>query len=286
MAKQFFKDLPDTSTPLNASRLNGLLDGDEALGNIVIDSISSKNFFNKTAVPASTNQTRVLYLAEGIRVVSTSNGTYPTARFTLLDLTNYAGKTFTLSANINPNTGEPRMAIGTCDIDGGNLNPIATVDATSSGRKSVSATIPSTITSTNQYLYVAFYVAHGNASTSGNYCTYSQIQVNIGTETTYTPYQDFYSTEYAKMKIISFSSTQGQVIDTGIATNRSFGGIAIVLGLSSNTIETFGRRWFDTTNQANFITSNSNMIKENTTTRTMTLTSQNTNGERVILFYN
>ena len=47
MAKQFFKDLPDTSAPINSSRLNGLLDGDEAMGNLVVDSIRSKNMFNK-----------------------------------------------------------------------------------------------------------------------------------------------------------------------------------------------------------------------------------------------
>ena len=45
MAREFFKDLPNTTTPLNASRLNGLLDGEEALGNIVVDSIRSKNMF-------------------------------------------------------------------------------------------------------------------------------------------------------------------------------------------------------------------------------------------------
>lgn len=47
MAKQFFKDLPDTSTPLTASRLNGLLDGEEAMGNLVVDSIRSKNMLNQ-----------------------------------------------------------------------------------------------------------------------------------------------------------------------------------------------------------------------------------------------
>lgn len=50
MAKEFFKDLPDTTTPLTASRLNGLLDGEEALGNIVVDSIRSKNIFDKNNV--------------------------------------------------------------------------------------------------------------------------------------------------------------------------------------------------------------------------------------------
>jgi hypothetical protein len=43
MAKEFFKDLPNTTTPLTASRLNGLLDGEEPMGNLVVDSIRSKN---------------------------------------------------------------------------------------------------------------------------------------------------------------------------------------------------------------------------------------------------
>lgn len=48
MAKQFFKDLPDTTTPLTATRLNGLLDGEEAMGNLVVDSIKQKNMFDGT----------------------------------------------------------------------------------------------------------------------------------------------------------------------------------------------------------------------------------------------
>jgi hypothetical protein len=46
MAREFFKNLPNTTTPLTAPRLNGLLDGDEAMGNIVVDSIRSKNIFD------------------------------------------------------------------------------------------------------------------------------------------------------------------------------------------------------------------------------------------------
>ena len=52
MAKQFFKNLPDTSTPLTATRFNGLLDGDESQGNLVVDSIRSKNMFDKSTIVA------------------------------------------------------------------------------------------------------------------------------------------------------------------------------------------------------------------------------------------
>lgn len=47
MSKEFFKNLPDKSTPINASRLNGLFNGNEALGNIVVGDVKCKNLFNK-----------------------------------------------------------------------------------------------------------------------------------------------------------------------------------------------------------------------------------------------
>ena len=50
MAREFFKDLPDTTTPLTATRLNGLLDGEEVIGNIVVDSIRTKNMFDKSTI--------------------------------------------------------------------------------------------------------------------------------------------------------------------------------------------------------------------------------------------
>ena len=50
MAREFFKDLPNTTTPLNASRLNGLLDGEEAMGNLVVDSVKSKNILDNEKI--------------------------------------------------------------------------------------------------------------------------------------------------------------------------------------------------------------------------------------------
>lgn len=50
MAKEFFKDLPDTTTPLSATRINGLLDGEESMGSIVVEDIRSKNLFDKNSV--------------------------------------------------------------------------------------------------------------------------------------------------------------------------------------------------------------------------------------------
>lgn len=47
MAREIFKNLPDTSTPLNANILNGIFNGEEAMGSIVVDDIRSKNIFDK-----------------------------------------------------------------------------------------------------------------------------------------------------------------------------------------------------------------------------------------------
>lgn len=40
MAKEFFKALPDTSTPLSPERLNGLLNGNEAMGSIAVEDLT------------------------------------------------------------------------------------------------------------------------------------------------------------------------------------------------------------------------------------------------------
>jgi hypothetical protein len=50
MAKEFFKNLPDTSTPLSASRLNGLLNGNEAMGNIVVGDVKCKNLLGDNII--------------------------------------------------------------------------------------------------------------------------------------------------------------------------------------------------------------------------------------------
>lgn len=46
MAKEFFKNLPDTTTPLTAERINGLLDSDESMGSIVVEDVTCKNLLD------------------------------------------------------------------------------------------------------------------------------------------------------------------------------------------------------------------------------------------------
>lgn len=49
MAREFFKNLPSQETPFNASRWNGLLNGNEAMGSIVVEDITCKNMFDKNS---------------------------------------------------------------------------------------------------------------------------------------------------------------------------------------------------------------------------------------------
>ena len=52
MAKEFFKNLPSQETPFNASRWNGLLNGEESMGSIVVEDVVCKNLFNKDTITA------------------------------------------------------------------------------------------------------------------------------------------------------------------------------------------------------------------------------------------
>ena len=48
--KEFFKNLPDETTPYEADRFNDLLNGEESMGSIVVEDIRSKNLFDKNSV--------------------------------------------------------------------------------------------------------------------------------------------------------------------------------------------------------------------------------------------
>ena len=82
MAKEFFKDLPNTTTPIKSSRLNGLLDGDESMGNLVVENIKTKNIFDKNTIVSGdisdnnkstrTSSRQIIWLDEGTYTFSTN----------------------------------------------------------------------------------------------------------------------------------------------------------------------------------------------------------------------
>ena len=87
MAKEFFKDLPDTTTPITAPRMNALLDGEEPLGNIVVDSIETTNLLNPNTLINGT--------------VSASDGSYSNVNYVVVSdyIPVEANKSYTIKLN-------------------------------------------------------------------------------------------------------------------------------------------------------------------------------------------
>lgn len=50
MAREYFKNLPDTSTPLTAERFNGFLNGEESIEKLVVGDIECKQLFDKNNI--------------------------------------------------------------------------------------------------------------------------------------------------------------------------------------------------------------------------------------------
>lgn len=100
MARDFFKNLPNTTTPLTATRINGLLDGDEAMGNIIVDSINTKNMITS-------------WFYGGISSTDGSDDTTSTARRTNYIDVDFANiSTYHLSGMPNPSTNVRHFVAG------------------------------------------------------------------------------------------------------------------------------------------------------------------------------
>ena len=92
---------------------------------------------------------------------------------------------------------------------------------------------------------------------------------------------------YTQFRVYNLGNVNGGVTSTDIATNKTFGGVMILLHSSNNpTVESFGRRYWNNNNTYSPLVKTSTIIGEDTGTWTLTLTSQNTSNDRVIIFYN
>ena len=193
MAKQFFKDLPDTSTPLTASRLNGLLDGEEAMGNLVVDSIRSKNIFgNYTIVNGYLFETRM-----SIRNVASDRLAFieckPNTTYTI------SRSVITSSFRVSDYTSIPQMTDSYVDYT------VPTVVENNSG-----TTMTYTTSSTAKYLVIHYGNALNDTATNLTN-TLKTMQVEEGTEaTTYSPYFSPANEMSDKLSQIAFKTTNTQ----------------------------------------------------------------------------
>lgn len=98
MARDFFKNLPNTTTPLTAPRLNALLDGDEPMGNIKVDSVQTKNLLN---IPDWTNTINgiTFKIQDGKLTTSGTFSSTVSRTININPITLKAGVTYTLSSS-------------------------------------------------------------------------------------------------------------------------------------------------------------------------------------------
>ena len=92
----------------------------------------------------------------------------------------------------------------------------------------------------------------------------------------------------AKTIYKNLGATVGTVFDTGIPTNIPNGFAGLIIFMKGNDISLipFGRRWWTSANSHSaLLTTNTDLVGENTTTWTLTLTTTSTNGEKLLIIY-
>lgn len=113
-------------------------------------------------------------------------------RFKGIDLRGLEGKQITCSLEVKENTsGDGEFWLGTCDKDIENRKELSGICfiTKEDGRKSVTMTVPDTITETNQYLCICLYASGNSTPTVYNtYTTYTNIQIEIGSASEYKEY--------------------------------------------------------------------------------------------------
>ena len=125
-------------------------------------------------------------ITNGIRVTSTSANTNTNATLRILDLTNFAGKTLTLIANLkssSTNKGIIVLRQNNYDYTGTRSNEkFDDEQATSNGTYKLTYTVADTITDDNRYLFCSLYSRRNAEGTSGEYIDYTNIMIYEGTE--------------------------------------------------------------------------------------------------------
>ena len=152
-----------------------------------------ENLFNYLTTPiASSGSTdiQIETITDGIKLTSKSTNTWVNARYLIMNIEKYPNGKVTLSSNINGTyTNARRINIVSCDSTGNNRTVLNSIETTLNGYFTATATLPSTFTSTNNYLMLVFYSSAGTAPTVGNYVEYTNIQLELGSKAnSYTPY--------------------------------------------------------------------------------------------------
>ena len=187
-SKTNWQDLPNTTTPINATRLNNIetgienndkrLNGTSPAGEMIVNSIRSKNMFNFNY---EVTDTSVTHIVTNNTIIQTNAGAYARSSWKIPNLT--IGKTYNFSCNYtNSNSCSIRLSI----FNSTNTTLITETSATTSTSGNFSLTFTATETS----IYIRF-GTNTTSSANTNSVTFSNIQLEEGsTATTYYPYQN------------------------------------------------------------------------------------------------
>ena len=178
----------DTGTEITLNNtISSRLSDIKLYGDTTQETTTGKNLFNKDATPSGYggSSTTVTALATGVKVTLAGGTGYGFAGWIIGKLSDYVGKTITLSANVvSSGTHNPRMNIGICNDTFGDRT--TKESTTGTGEQSISWVVEDDPTS--QYLQVSIYAASSGGAI-GDYCEYSDLQLEIGsTATSYEPY--------------------------------------------------------------------------------------------------
>lgn len=162
----------------------------EAYGDTYQQTYSGKNLFNNNAtVVTSSSGTTASPLTTGVRItqsVSTTDSGYTWVLYIIGDTSDYVGKTLTLYAKATASsTNKPRMLIGLCNANGsGSTGNVLGDDFPGT----VSRPITQSDADTRDKVCVAFYASAGSASPANAYVDYTDVQLEVGSATSYEPY--------------------------------------------------------------------------------------------------
>ena len=151
---------------------------------------SGKNLFNKngTYITAGGTGESVSVIDTGIKVTYGTNGGSVAARFMIGEASSLVGKTITLSADVSKSASglAPGMYIGVSNADLSSVQRMSDY-VSGTGSKSVSWTV--TEDNTKPYIMVALYVTNGGSPSQGDYSSYENAQLELGSSpTSYEPY--------------------------------------------------------------------------------------------------
>lgn len=186
---------------------------------VLID-LSKPNLFDKNIQPLAFIDAIEEKTNTGVRITSTANGVSGAAygvRYITFDISDKLGKTYTISSSIicsDNNNG--RFLIQLSDVNGENRTTLAYKEKLTTGKNSLSFTLPTSISGTSKYLAVFLNSNSGNStSVIGDYVEYNDLKIFEG-------YTDYY-----ELSSIGDTKDELNIIDGQVVIDKKIGKVVL-----------------------------------------------------------